>query len=171
MSSQGSCQARLPSPQSEAAFPTGDPGVGTIVSGGLCVYPRSMVTCVRLENHLSPTLHPEVDTEGAAAHTEWESWRVVPPSPPPPPPGVATWRARATERPLWLFELLQRVGRCWGCLHLSLPGCDLFRSSFLRLLRAVSAVVCGGHIQELSDRRAFLWVSGCEVGPGLEPGG
>lgn len=42
------------------------------------------MTCVRLENHLSPTLHPEVDTEGAAAHTEWESWRVVPPSPPAP---------------------------------------------------------------------------------------
>lgn len=35
-----------------------------------------------------------------------------------------------------------------------LPGCDLFQP-LLRLLRAVNAIGCGGHTQDLSDDRSF----------------
>lgn len=68
----------------------GDPGVGTVVGGGLCACPRSMVTRVGLGSHSGPALHPEGGQE-LRPHP-WHGRAGF-------PEGVPPWRPRLPHVP------------------------------------------------------------------------
>lgn len=129
---QGISSGRAVLATAHGCFPGGgDPGVGTAVGGGLRVY-QEHDDRVRLGNHLSPTLHPEVGTGMAAAHVEGKVGF----------PGGATWGARPSTWPR---------GGDWAVCTCSCQAWP-FPSSSLRFLRAVSAVACGGHTENCQIR-------------------
>lgn len=132
----------------QGCFPgRGDPGVGTAVGGGLRVYQKHDDR-VRLGHHLSPTLHPQVGTGVAAAHVEGKVGF----------PGRCHLGGSAS--------CVAERGRL-GCLRVFLPGMT-FPFLVPQILEGCFCRCMWGPHQELSDKRAYLWVRGCALRP--EPG-
>lgn len=76
-------------------------------------------------------------------------------------PGRCPWGSgRAAEAP--------RLSAGRGGRRLSAPAPTRCEASSLRLPRAASALVCGGHVPDCQTR-GCLWVRGRDVRPGPEP--